>query len=167
MEIVPQAPEAWLGTNLRHLNRSMYLGAINTSERKAAYIAQLAHESDRFRTTEEYASGSGYDGRADLGNTEPGDGRRFKGRGAIQVTGRDNYRAASEHFGVDFVAHLELLAEPEWAFRVSERYWTSHGLNEDADRGDFDAITRTINGAYNGKADRDALHGRALEVFGR
>ena len=118
---------------------------ISTDARKAAYIAQLAHETDGFNTFEEYASGSDYEGREDLGNTQPGDGRRFKGRGAIQLTGRANYAAASQRLGVDLVSNPELAKDPRYAFLVSADYWSTHGLNDYADRGDFEGITDVIN----------------------
>lgn len=90
---------------------------MNTPQRQAAFISQVAEESDRFRTFEEYADGSEYEGRADLGNTQPGDGPRYKGCGAIQVTGRSNYTRMSKDLGVDFVNHPELAA----AVRVQNR----------------------------------------------
>ena len=67
------------------------------------FTGQLAHESDQFCAMEEYASGAEYEGRDDLGNTEDGDGRRYKGRGPIQLTGRANYAAAGRDLGLDLV----------------------------------------------------------------
>ena len=130
---------------LPHLNASMAFADISSDARKAAYLAQLAHETDGFRTFEEYASGSAYEGRSDLGNTQYGDGRRFKGRGAIQLTGRANYAAASSRLGVDLVSNPELAASPEYAFLVSADYWKVHNLNSLADRGNFEGITDVIN----------------------
>lgn len=130
---------------LPYLNASMLEAGITDDTRKAAYLAQLAHETDGFNTLEEYASGADYEGRSDLGNTQRGDGRRFKGRGAIQLTGRANYTSASQRLGVDLVNNPELAAEPEYAFRVSADYWSQHGLNDLADRGDFEGITDVIN----------------------
>jgi putative chitinase len=97
----------------------MKQGGMNTPQRQAAFISQVAEESDRFNTFEEYADGSEYNGRIGLGNTQPGDGPRFKGRGAIQVTGRSNYTQMSKDLGVDFVDHPELAAEPQWAFKTA------------------------------------------------
>lgn len=166
IEILPGADEAFITANLKYINQSMYAGDMTSATRKAAYLAQIAHESDRFRGLTEYASGSGYEGRADLGNTEPGDGKRFKGRGGIHLTGRANYQAASDHFGVDFVANPELVAEPEWAFKVAEWFWTRGDLNALADSGSFRTMTRRINGGLTGIDDREDLHARATEVLG-
>ena len=150
------------------LNAALAEGQINTSLRRAAFLAQLAHESGELRYFEEFADGSAYEGRADLGNTHPGDGRRFKGRGPIQLTGRSNYARAGEALGLDLVGNPELAARPDVGFRVAQWYWTTHNLNALADGGprNFDAITRAINGGLNGKADRDRYYARALQVFG-
>lgn len=86
---------------------------------KLAYILATAfHESDRFKTMEEYASGKAYEGRADLGNTEPGDGERFKGRGFVQITGRSNYQYWSTRLGIDLIADPERAEEHEIAARI-------------------------------------------------
>ncbi len=148
-----------------HLNRAMAEAGIDNPKRKAAFIAQLAHESGGFKYMEEIASGKAYEGRRDLGNTQPGDGERFKGRGFIQVTGRANYTAASKALGEDFVKHPERAGTLENAARIAAWYWNSRGLNEKADRGDFDGITKSINGGYNGKADRDRYYARALDAL--
>lgn len=148
-----------------HLNRAMAEAGIDNPQRKAAFIAQLAHESGGFKHMEEIASGRAYEGRRDLGNTQPGDGERFKGRGFIQVTGRANYAAASKALGEDFVKHPERAGTLENAARIAAWYWNSRGLNEKADRGNFDGITKAINGGYNGKADRDRYYARALDAL--
>lgn len=135
---------------------------INTPARIAAFLAQVGHESGDLKYFEEIASGDAYEGRKDLGNTQPGDGRRFKGRGPIQLTGRANYRAFTQavgsKYGVDFEANPELVAQPRWGFKAAAWYWTSRKLNALADAGNFDRITLLINGGYNGKADRDARY---------
>ncbi|MBB4267368.1 glycoside hydrolase family 19 protein [Roseospira visakhapatnamensis] len=127
---------------------------IDTAPRVAHLLAQLAHESNRFRTTEEYASGAAYEGRRDLGNTRPGDGRRYKGRGLIQLTGRANYRRFGRLVGEDLEAHPERAAEPGLSLRIAAAYWTDRGLNPLADADDIRAITRRINGGANGLPDR-------------
>ncbi len=117
-------------------------------------LAQLAHESDGFCTTEEYASGAAYEGRADLGNTEPGDGKRFKGRGLIQLTGRANYRTYGARVGVDLESDPPAAAEPVMSLRIACEYWTDKKLNDHADNDDLMTITRRINGGLNGLDDR-------------
>jgi putative chitinase len=140
---------------------------INTPARILSFLAQVGHESGGFKYLTELASGSAYEGRKDLGNNQSGDGVKFKGRGAIQVTGRSNYEAVSKALGVDFVANPELLATPKYAIEASAWWWKKHGLNQLADKMDinkpltdpqnkaaFDQITKTINGGYNGIDDR-------------
>lgn len=132
--------------------------AITTQPRAAAFLAQVLHESARLRYFEEIADGSAYEGRRDLGNTHPGDGRRFKGRGPIQLTGRANYAWASKQLGIDLIANPMRAAEHKIGWRIAGLYWRSRGLNGLADHHQFDAITRRINGGTNGAADRRALH---------
>jgi putative chitinase len=137
---------------------------ITTRRRAAAAVAQMAHESDRFRASTEYADGRAYEGRRDLGNVRPGDGPRFRGRGRIMITGRANYAAVSKAFGEDFVAHPERLAQSPLSELVSCWWWKGHGCNELADSLDFVALTRRINGGTNGLSDRIELHRRAKRV---
>lgn len=137
---------------------------ITTPQRAAMAVAQMAHESDGFRTSEEYASGDAYEGRRDLGNTRAGDGRRFKGRGRIMCTGRANYTSAAREFGVDFVGAAERLAQSPYSELVSCWWWKTHGCNELADAGDFVALTRRINGGLNGLDDRQRYYARARRV---
>ncbi len=163
--MAPGVDKGTLRTYLPHLNASMLQANITTDARKAAYIAQLGHESDGFNTLEEYASGAAYEGREDLGNVFRGDGRRFKGRGPIQITGRDNYTRYGRQLGVDLVANPEKAATPELGFKIAAQYWTNNGLNELADQGRFDSITQRINGGQNGQADRRSRWGRAKNVL--
>jgi putative chitinase len=163
--IVPSLSGAKAAEVAPHLNRAMAEAGIDSPARKAAFISQVAHESGGFKYNEEIASGRAYEGRRDLGNTQPGDGERFKGRGYIQLTGRANYAAAGKALGLDLVNNPELAAKPENAARVAAWYWNSRGLNGLADRGDFDGITKRINGGFNGKADRDQYHARAQRVL--
>ena len=138
---------------------------INTPKRQAAFLAQLAHESVQLRYFEEIASGAAYEGRRDLGNTQPGDGRRYKGRGPIQLTGRANYRAAGHALGINLEANPTRAADPDVGFRVAAWYWSSRNLNSYADSGNFSAITYRINGGYNGASERLAYYRRALGVL--
>jgi putative chitinase len=142
---------------------------INTPARQAAFIAQLAHESGEFRYVRELASGDAYEGRKDLGNTEPGDGVRFRGRGLIQITGRANYRACSAALfeDPDFLLNdPAVLEQPGPACRSAAWFWKTRGLNELADAGDFARITKRINGGYNGQAEREQYHARAQVALG-
>lgn len=131
-------------------------GLLNSTLRLAHFLAQLAHESDSFHAMEEYASGRAYEGRADLGNTQPGDGVRFKGRGPIQCTGRANYRRYGRLIGIDLERHPEVAAIPSIGLHVALEYWRDRGLNTLADLDDVMAITRRVNGGLNGFDDRKA-----------
>lgn len=135
---------------------------IVSGNRLNMFLAQIAHESDGFKTTREYASGAAYEGREDLGNVYDGDGRRFRGRGLIQLTGRANYEKFNESLSsnLDILEYPELVEEFPLALTASIWFWTTRKLNEVADTGDFKRITKRINGGYNGLADRE----RYLEI---
>lgn len=139
---------------------------INTPERQAAFLAQIAHESGELRYVKELASGEAYEGREDLGNVDPGIGVWTKGRGLIEITGEVNYEKASAYFGVDFVFDPEQLEKPEFASRTAGWFWRGHGLNALADAGDFLRITKRINGGTNGLADRQKYWARAKTRLG-
>jgi putative chitinase len=138
---------------------------LTTDIRIAHFLAQLAHESAGFKTTEEYASGAAYESRRDLGNTQPGDGRRFKGRGLIQVTGRHNARRMSKVLGQDFEGNPELLRRFPWAMLTAAVFWDDHRLNDYADADNILTVTRRINGGTNGLADRKLYLGRAKRAL--
>ena len=157
-------PEKTLNPFYVHLQLIMPIYEIDTSLREAAFLAQVAHESGRFYYTEELASGKAYEGRRDLGNIQPGDGVRFKGRGLIQLTGRSNYKDFSRHCGIDFTATPELLSLPEHAVRSACWFWHSRGLNELADAGEFKKITRIINGGYNGLEERIKFYRAIIDL---
>lgn len=160
-QIVPQLSASKAEAVAPHLNAAMAEANIDTPQRQAMFIAQLAHESGGFHYMEEIASGAAYEGRTDLGNTQPGDGERYKGRGYIQVTGRHNYTEAGQALGLDLVNNPELAAQPENAARIAAWYWESRGINAAADAGNFTQVTRLINGGTNGLADRQAYYERA------
>lgn len=125
------------------------------------FVAQCAHESDGFRTFEEYASGADYEGRKDLGNTHPGDGTRYKGRGPIQITGRFNYEQASEAIGTDYVANPTWASGPINGTRIAMWYWWSRNLSRLALIDDTFGITKKINGGTNGLEARKKYLERA------
>jgi putative chitinase len=131
-------------------------GILDSFGRLAHAMAQIGHESDGFRAMEEYASGAAYEGRANLGNTQPGDGVRYKGRGPIQITGRANYRKYGRLLGIDLEGRPTLASAPSIGMMVSCAYWADRNLNAFADRGDVEGLTRAINGGLNGLADRKA-----------
>ena len=166
-KIIPYAgPRA--GVFVKPLNDAMSEFGIDTPMREAAFLAQIAHESGSLRCVREIASGEAYEGRADLGNTVIGDGVRFKGRGLIQITGRANYRACSKAlFGDDetLLVHPELLEAVVPACRSAAWFWWLHDLNALADNDGFRAITKAINGGFNGYAERLANFDRARAVL--
>ena len=139
--------------------------AINTPLRRVHFLAQIGHESAELTYSEEIASGRAYEGRRDLGNTQLGDGVRFKGRGLIQVTGRANYGEYGRARGRDFTssaaaAHV-IATDPALAVDASCWFWDKHNLNRLADRDDVLAITKIINGGTNGLAERKVILARA------
>lgn len=139
---------------------------ITGARREAAFIAQIAHESGSLRYTAEIADGSAYEARLDLGNTQRGDGARYKGRGLIQVTGRANYASCGQALGIDAIGSPELLQSPAAACRSAGWFWKTRGLNALADADAFGAITKKINGGYTGLDDRIQHWLRARKVLG-
>lgn len=142
---------------------------IKTPLQVAAFLAQIGHESGRLRYVREIWGPTSwqknYEGRLDLGNVQPGDGSKFRGRGLIQITGRNNYAAAGYALGLDLSDKPELLEVPDHAAMSAAWFWDDHHLNELADVGDMRHITRMINGGYNGLEERLALYEKALEVL--
>ena len=134
---------------------------IDTPLRIAHFMAQITHECAGFRTTQEFASGEAYEGRADLGNTQPGDGPRYKGRGLLQLTGRHNYRRYGELMNLPLEDQPELAADPVTSLRIACVYWQDHGINALCDADDLLGVTRKVNGRLNGLEDRQACLARA------
>jgi putative chitinase len=150
---------------LSGLNSTMLEFNITTPLRQAAFLAQVGHESGQLKYLKELASGAAYEGRKALGNTQAGDGMRYKGRGLIQITGRANYQACGAALGMDLISRPELLETPLLACRSAGWFWSAHGLNELADKGDQVAVTKRINGGTNGLAERLALFAVAAKVL--
>jgi len=163
-KIMPNA-RSKAGIFLPALNAAMAEFDINTPARQASFLAQLAHESGQLVYVRELASGAAYEGRRDLGNTQPGDGVRFRGRGLIQVTGRSNYAACGKALGLDLLAQPALIEQTVNACRSAGWFWQSRGLNALADAGDQVAVTRRINGGTNGLAERLAFFKVAQRVL--
>lgn len=142
---------------------------INTRERQAAFLAQVLHETGLLRWMKEIWGPTPaqlrYEGRADLGNNQPGDGKRFLGRGLPHITGRSNYKLAGDALGFDLLSNPEWLERPALACRAGGWFWKVHGLNELADDGNFLKITKKLNGGTNGLEDRERLWSMARRVF--
>lgn len=168
LQILPNAGRN-AGVFVSALNTAMGPYGIVGTLRVAAFIAQVGHESGQLRWVREIwgptAQQAGYEGRADLGNTVPGDGPKYRGRGLIQITGRANYAACGEALGLDLISKPELLELPQHAAMSAAWFWSMKGLNTLADQGQFVKITRRINGGLTGQDDRQALYEKALEVL--
>ena len=168
------AAGARLDAHLPYIVPAMIKGDIKTPDRIAAFLAQLAHESGEYRYMAEIWGPTeaqlGYEGRADLGNTQPGDGRKFAGHGPIQVTGRANHRACGQYLGLDLEADPLLLTRPEYGTASAVWFWTQGNgkidLNLLADRGWFKTITRIINGGLTGLSDRRFYWDRNRALLG-
>lgn len=192
LQILPNAGHQ-AGVFVPVLNTAMCKYAIVTRLRVAAFIAQVGHESGQLTRLVENLNYSAeglmktWPGRFDLvrataaarkpeqianivyagrmGNTTPGDGWKYRGRGLIQVTGKMNYAACGEALGVDLFNRPELLEQPQYAALSAAWFWSVNGLSNLADAGDLRKITQRINGGLNGLADRQALYDRAIEVL--
>ncbi|WP_335943669.1 glycoside hydrolase family 19 protein [Pseudomonas sp. G166] len=174
IKIMPNA-RSHAGVFVSALNNAMAHHHIDTPKRIAAFLAQVGHESGQLRYVRELGSDqylSKYDTgslAARLGNTPQadGDGQKYRGRGLIQMTGHDNYlRCSLGLFGDERLLALpELLEQPQWAAESAAWFWEQNGLNELADRDQFNTITRRINGGLNGLEDRLQLWERARAVL--
>lgn len=183
-------------TNYKHLpglslwmNHWFPIFEIDTAQEVRHMLTQLAHESDSFNAMEEYASGKAYEGRKDLGNTRPGDGIKFKGRGPLQVTGKTNYSlmGVKAHAPLKFILNPELLATPEWGIWSACMFWTEKGLLTISNMNDsvkipykrrtgekeweiinispIEYISRKVNGGINGLSERIKFYERCKGVI--
>jgi predicted chitinase len=166
-QIMPNCAAAKRADYLPYIQQAMQEFQITSYLREAAFLAQLAHESGELRYMEELASGAAYEGRKDLGNTQPGDGKRYKGRGPIQLTGRANYKKYGDLLGLDLINDPTIAATKEVGFRIAGEFWSLNGLNQLADQQDFKQITKRINGGYNGLDDRTMYYNRAKQVLNK
>ncbi len=151
---------------LPYLNKIFIKYKIDSPLRIAHFLAQVIHESGSFRYSEEIASGAAYEGRKDLGNVIKGDGKKFKGRGLIQLTGRANYSIFSKSVGIDLLKAPELVAKPDLSVEAAGWYWDTHQLNTFADKDNINRITKRINGGLNGIIDRNIHLVRCKKVLG-
>lgn len=156
----PHAKLADLEKYWPYVNDGLAKWEINTPRRQAAFMANVAHETLSLHYFKEIADGHQYEGRIDLGNTFPGDGKKFPGRGWLQTTGRHNYEVTGKALGLDLITKPELLEDPKWCVYASCYFWQSRGLNRIADIDGFLTICKRINGVNkstgfpNGWADR-------------
>jgi putative chitinase len=153
------------GEWLAYIESAMQEFGIDTRLRKAMFLAQIGHESGGLHYMVEIwgntAAQQRYEGRKDLGNTQSGDGFKYRGRSPIQITGRSNYTKVTYALGVDFLKTPELLELPEHGARAAAWWWQDHKLNRFADADDCTGCTRVINGGYNGLDQRLKLYAAA------
>ena len=192
LQILPNAGPV-VGVFVPVLNGAMNRYQIVGTKRIAAFIAQVGHESGQLKLLVENINYSAdalrktWPARFDvelgnavarkpeqianivygnrMGNTAAGDGWKYRGRGLIQITGKNNYRACGEALALDLIAQPELLEKPQHAGMSAAWFWATNGLNTLADSGNIDAITQRINSGQTGAADRQALYARALKVL--
>lgn len=165
LNIATHASASRVEALLPHLLKTMAQYEISTPLRQAHFLAQLIHESGSFNYVEEIDPGDYLEGRTDLGNTEPGDGPRYKGRGLIQITGRDNYAACGHDLGVDLLSHPMRLMDDDLACLSAGWFWSKNRLNEFADQDDVTRVSRTINGGFNGFEERQHYTAIAKEIL--
>lgn len=187
LEIMPEWPKTTVEQCAALLGHEMGEAGINTVLRAACFLGQVRHESGGGRYWREIADGMAYEGRADLGNTEIGDGPRFRGHGLLQVTGRQRHRELGARMGLDLEVMPELLELPEHGIRSATLIWREmacspgwlsrraqeHGvpLNSDlsmfADLRDTPRITWAINGGLNGLQWRQLYSDKARMILER
>ena len=192
LQILPSAGQV-AGVFVPALNTAMIRYQIVGSKRIAAFIAQVGHESGQLTRLVESLNYSAealqrtwpsrfsaelaadvarkpeqianivYGNR--MGNAATCDGWKYRGRGLIQITGKNNYRTCGEALGLDLIAQPEVLENPQHACMSAAWFWATNGLSALADAGKFDAITQRINGGQNGATDRHTIYVRALKVL--
>jgi predicted chitinase len=140
---------------------------INTPQRIRHFISQIAHESGGLRYLEEIAAGDDYEGRADLGNTQSGDGRRYKGGGCLQVTGRFNYQALSDFCGDNRVMEGHTYVAAHLPFTSAGFWWHQNKMNALCDHPNVtvEDVTRRVNGGTNGLSDRIHYYQKACQFI--
>lgn len=170
--IMPHATAENIRTYLPYLNETMLRFGIDTAIRQCHFLAQLAVESGSLRYVRELASGEAYEGRESLGNVFPGDGVKFKGRGLIQLTGRENYRRFQDWLvlnyaeDIDILTYPELVENPQLAVMVAGWYWDVRNINVWADHDDIVRVTQKVNGGRNGLTQRIEFLNHAKLVLG-
>ncbi|MFP5501996.1 MAG: glycoside hydrolase family 19 protein, partial [Candidatus Sericytochromatia bacterium] len=137
--------------NYPHIAAAMKEAGITDRNTMKGILATVFTEvGAKFAPIPEYASGAAYEGRSDLGNTQPGDGVRYKGRGYIQLTGRANYREYGRKLGIDLEGNPDLALQPKVAAKILVQYFQDRNLDQMAQAGDWRGVRRGVNGGYNG-----------------
>lgn len=156
----------WTNYNLGDLNSCLNRFQINTSPRLRHFISQTSHESGCGKWVKELASGDAYEYRRDLGNVYPGDGRRFKGAGYLQITGRANYQNFANFIGDQNVMQGVDYVASRYPWTSAGFWWYNAGMNGMCDRGaSVEEVTKRVNGGYNGLEVRKQLYSRACGIF--
>lgn len=160
------APSLILDAEIVELNKCLMQFDITTPTRIRHFLSQTAHESGGGRWKKELASGWDYEGRRDLGNTEPGDGPRFKGAGYIQLTGRANYQDFANYVKDPLVMQGVNYVADRYPFTSAGFWWMNNGMNRLCDGNPtVEQVTRRVNGGYNGLDDRRMYYNRCLDVI--
>lgn len=156
----------WSKYNLADLNKCIGTFSITTSARLRHFMSQVSHESGCGKWVKEIASGDAYEGRASLGNTQPGDGRRFKGAGYLQLTGRSNYQNLANYLGDQNVMQgVDYVAE-KYPWTSAGYWWHRANMNALCDSGGtVDQVTKRVNGGTKGVEARRQLYNRACGIF--
>jgi putative chitinase len=163
--IEPRGKPAIIDGFAASLDQCTVRAVLTNKLRLAHFLSQTAHESAGYQTTVEYASGAAYEGRRDLGNVVPGDGKRYRGRGLIQLTGRANYSTYGAMLGVSLEGNPPLAAAFPYAALTAAEYWNKRKINAAADADDVVRVTKIINGGTNGLADRKVRLARAQHAL--
>ena len=173
IQIMPHANPATVGQCTPYIKECLTEFEIDTPLRAAAFLAQIAHETGSLEWLREIWGPTPQQRKYDppnalakqLGNILKGDGKKFRGRGAIQLTGRANYKKYGQWLQLPLEEQPELAEQPAYAFRIAGAFWHQNNLNTLADVGKFETITRRINGGTNGLAERKAFYARAKKVL--
>jgi predicted chitinase len=155
-------------TQLDDLNACLKRFSINTPPRIRHFLSQIAHETGGLRWMQELASGDAYEGRKDLGNTQAGDGPRFKGAGALQLTGRYNYQRLADFIGDKEVMLGCQYVSTKYPFTSAGFWWHLNAMNSFIDNGaSCRQVSAKVNGRdpANGLDDREGYYAKALKVF--
>lgn len=164
-KIAPNSKDAIISALVEPLNEHLPKYGVDTHLRVTHFLSQASHETAGFKTLEEYASGQAYEARKDLGNTQPGDGKKYKGRGIFQLTGRANYNTFGKKIGKDLEGNPHLAGDAETSVLIALEYWNNKKLSLLADKDDVTAITKKINGGLNGIEDRKKYLAKAKKII--